>query len=248
MTAMLAASVIALASCLAAALCARAGVARLQPEFAWSPCRCSIASVAGGGFSLLFAILALKPGPSLCLEPPAAAAVMMICPFLSVAAYTDIESSWAPSELVAPICIYAAAIFLPPRHFAGFAAWAAPIFVGIALHCAGRLAWRLQCALRRPAIPPADCIALALPIGLFGMHGVSASAFAFMALALLAIRAVPAGLTPFRDRTACDGISSGAEFIRMPERVPFLSVSFPIILLGLLVSAAFGFPPADACG
>ena len=60
MTAMLAGNVIALTSCLAAALCARAGVARLQPKFAWSSCRCSIASFAGGGFSLLFAILALK--------------------------------------------------------------------------------------------------------------------------------------------------------------------------------------------
>lgn len=245
---MLAGSVIALTSCLAATLCARAGVARLQPEYDWSPCRCLIASLAGGGFSLLFAILALKPGPSLCLEATAAAAVMMICPFLSVAAYTDIESSWAPSELIAPICIYAAVIFLSSRHFAGFAAWAAPIFVGIALHCAARLAWCLQCALRRPAIPPADCIALALPIGLFGMHGVSASAFAFMALTLLAIRAVPAEWNPFRDWTARDGFSSGAKFIRMPERVPFLSISFPVILLGLLASAAFEFPPADACG
>ena len=248
MTAMLAGSAIGLTSCLAATLCARAGVARLQPAFAWSSCRCSIASFAGGGFSLLFAVLALKSCSSLCLEPPVAAAVMLICPFLSVAAYTDIESSWAPSELMIPICIYAAVIFSPPRHFAEFTAWAAAIFVGIALHCAARLAWRLQCALRRPAIPPADCIALAPPIGLFGMHGVSASAFAFMALTLLAMRAVPAGLNPFRDRTARDGIPSGVNFIRMPERVPFLSVSFPIILLGLLVSAAFGFPPADACG
>ena len=245
---MLAGSVIALTSCLAATLCARAGVARLQPAFAWSPCRYFIASFAGGGFSLLFADLALKPGSSLCLEPSVAAAVMTICPFLSVAAYTDIESSWAPSELMVPICIYAAAIFLPSRHVAELAAWAVPVFVGIALHGAARLAWRLQCALRQPAIPPADCIALALPVGLFGMHGVSASAFAFMALTLLAIRAVPAGLNPFRPRTASAGIPSCANFIRTPERVPFLSVSFPIILLGLLASATFGFPPADACG
>ena len=248
LTAMLAGSVIALTSCLAATLCARAGVDRLQPALARSSCRCSIASFAGGGFSLLFAVLALKSDTSPCLEPSAAAAVMMICPFLSVAAYTDIESSWAPSELMVPICIYAAVIFLPPRHVAELAAWSAPVFVGIALLWSARLAWRLQCALRRPAIPPADCIALALPVGLFGMHGVSASAFAFMALALLAIRAFPAGLSPFRGRTACDGFSSGAKFIRMPERVPFLSISFPIILLGLLASAAFGFPPADACG
>ena len=246
MSVMLAGSAIALTSCLIAARCARAGVARLQPAFAWSSRRCLIAAFAGGGFSLLLAFLASKPGTSLCLEVPTAVAAMMICPFLSVAAYADIESSWAPTELTGPICIYAAVIFLSPRHMTEFPAWAVSICAGIALHFAAHLAWRLQCALKRPAIPPADCIALALPIALFGMHGVSASVFALTALALLALRLVPAGLKPFRDR-ACRGIPSGTEFIRMSERVPFLSVSFPIILLALPVSAAFGFPPADAC-
>ena len=235
-------------SCLIATLCARTGVARLQPAFAWNSCSCLIASFAGGGVSLLFTVLALKSESSFCLEVPAAAAVMMICPFLSVAACTDIQSSWAPSELMVPICIYAAVIFLPPRHFAEFAAWTASICAGVALLCAAQLTWRLQCALRRPAIPPADSIALALPIGLFGMHGVSASAFALMALTLFAIRSVPAGLNPFRIQTACTGYATGMKFIHLSGRVPFLAISLPIILLGLLVSAAFGFPPADACG
>lgn len=247
MSAMLAGSVIALISCLIATLCARAGVARLQPAFSWNSSRCLIASVAGGGFSILFMVLVLESGSSFCLEPPAAAAVIVICPFLSIAACTDIESSWAPSELMVPICIYAAVIFMSLQHLAELTAWAAAIFGGIALHCAARLAWCFQCVLKRPAIPPADCVALALPVGLFGMHCIAASAFALMALALLAMRTVPAGLNPFRDRTPCNGISSGIKLVRVAERVPFLSISFPILLLCLIVSAAFGFPPADAC-
>lgn len=248
MSAMLAASAVTLASCLFATHCARAGVARLQPAYAWGSCRCLTASLAGGGFSLLFTALASKFGPSFCLEPSAAAAVMMICPFLSVAAYTDFESSWAPFELMAPICAMAAAVILSPNHLPKLSAWAASIFVGIALYCAAHLAWRVQCVLKRPAIPPADCIALALPVSLFGMHSTAAGAYAAAALALLAMRIVPAGLKPFPDGTACRWISSGQKFGGMAERVPLLSVLFPILLLGLIASTAFGFPPADACG
>ena len=247
MSALLAAGLIASASCLFAAYCAQAGVARLQPAYAWGSRHCLAASLAGGGFSLLFAVLASEFGPSFCLEPSAAAAVMIICPFLSVAAYTDFETSWAPSELMVPTCVFAAAVVLPPSHPANVVAWAASLVVGIALYCAAHLAWRLQCALKRPAVPPADCIALALPIGMFGMHGVAAGAYAMAALALLAMRIVPAGLNPFLDRIACRGISSGRKFGSMAERVPLLSILFPILLLGLIVSAAFGFPPADAC-
>ena len=246
MSAMLAASAVTLASCLFATYCARAGVARLQPAYVWGSCRCLTASLAGGGVSMLFTVLASEFGSAFCLEPSAAAAVMMICPFLSVAAYTDLESSWAPSELMAPICAFAAAVILSPNHLAQFTAWAAPVFVGIALYCAAQLAWRFQCALKRPAIPPADCIALALPVALFGMHSVAAGAYAAAALALLAIRVVPAGWKPFRDRTGCRVISSGQKFGGRAERVPLLSVLFPILLLGLTVSAALGFPPADA--
>ena len=248
MSALLAAGLIASASCLFAAYCAHAGVARLQPAYAWSRCRCMAASLAGGGFSLVFTVLASEFGPSFCLEPSATTAVMIICPFLSVAAYTDFETSWAPSELMAPICAFVAAVILPPNHPAKLTAWAASIFVGIALYFAAQLAWRLQCALKRPAVPPADCIALAMPIGMFGMHGVGAGAYAMAALALLAMRIVPAGLNPFLDRIACRGTSSGRKFGSMAERVPLLSILFPILLLGLIVSAAFGFPPADACG
>ena len=248
MSAMLAASAVTLASCLFATHCARAGVARLQPAYAWGSCRCLAASLSGGGVSLLFTVLASEPGLSSCLEPSAAAAVMMICPFLSVAAYTDLESSWAPSELMVPICAMAAAVTLSPNHLPKLSAWAASIFAGIALYCTAHLAWRIQCALKRPAIPPADCIALALPVSLFGMHSAAAGAYAAAALALLAMLIVPAGLNPFRDRTEFRRISPGQKFGSTAERVPLLSILFPILLLGLIASAAFGFPPADACG
>ncbi len=85
-----------------------------------------------------------------------------LCALLATAALADWKTSWAPTELMLPICLLAgacaAATAGPYESSLGFSAAA-----GGTLFAAAWGLWTIQIAAGWPILPPADAVSLALP-------------------------------------------------------------------------------------
>lgn len=211
-----------LAACACAAACALAGLWRLDPGARIRSAGLAVSSLSGGVCAgAIFAFAGASPAWS-CADPAAVAGVMLLCPFLAVAAYTDFVSGWAPEELSVPICVFLGAVSAPGFCSAGTAA---AVGMGLIVLCACRLAWRIQCRFGIAAVPPADGLAILAPIALFGLDAFAAAHYAIVALILAAIRSLP----PVRQVLSSEDMASG-------RAIRFLPVSLPVTLMLLVAS------------
>ncbi|MCY3879282.1 MAG: hypothetical protein OXF74_08900 [Rhodobacteraceae bacterium] len=143
-------------------------------------------------------------------------AAIALYALLAAAAFIDWRTGWAPTELMLPLT--ASAFWF----FSTESAWLALAVGSGSLACAWCL-WAAQRAFGAVWIPPADCIALALPLLLFQSGAGAVAAYALIALIL-------GGFAAGGDRLGR---------VMLPgRRVTFLAISLPVVMFGSLLEAA----------
>ena len=162
------------------------------------------------------------------------AATAFLCSMLAAAALIDWKSAWAPTELILPICLLAgvcaaAAAGLSRMPF-GF-----NLVSGGALFAAAWGLWAVQNSLRLPILPPADAVALALPVILLSSAEIQAAFYLALSAALILV-----WLSQRR----------GHSSILLPDRrIPLLAAAFPALIFCMWAEALLfqsGIGPVSA--
>ena len=157
------------------------------------------------------------------------AAVSAFCSLAAVSALVDARTSWAPIELVLPLCI--AATLAGSSDIDGYG----PLLIlGTVIFLASRTIWEVQSWLGRRHLPPADLVALTCPILLLGSGAASLSVYCILLAALLVIRCAP------RARVGHCIQLSFAWHMLSDRRIALLGLANPILLLCLLVFGVDG--------
>ena len=197
-------------------LCAHMGLRRLAPDTSISGYETPAAASAGALCGCAAAHLSQNG------EVQSAAAVALFG-FLAVSAVVDWRTAWAPTELALPVCIAAGFCAGPDGN--GLAVLVlSSVAIGGGLFLSAWAFLALQARRGRIWFPPADAIALALPLILFETNLAKAALYFAVALALR-------GAGSLRVRRP-EGSSGG---IALPEgRVALLAVVYPALVAGLL--------------
>ncbi len=153
-----------------------------------------------------------------------------------MAGLVDIDTAWAPRELMLPICT-AAGVVAATGQGPGWPAGAAGAAAGLLLYPAMQVAWRLQVATGMRAVPPADAAVLCLPVMLFGLGAISTLCYASIGAA-----AMLAGLAGGQER-----LTEAARSLSLANGRPIalVGVFAPVLTLTLLAEIIFlsGGPP-----
>ena len=160
---------------------------------------------------------------------------ILLIGFLAVSGYVDSRTAWAPSELIIPICLLSG---MASPGAETYGSWTG-LITGVSLWLAARIGWRVQVVAGRPWLPPADLVALVLPILLFGISGISAACFAAL-MVLLGLARVNRvrNLLP-GDPDALDEAAVGRGFgDRKP--VALLGLAAPVLIAAMLADLAPG--------
>ena len=211
---------------------ARVGMRRLDAArtIGWS--RLLLVSSFGAVLGCALHILALEIGGEEAVSSPVSIALIGL---LAVSGYVDSRSAWAPSELIVPICLMSGMASSVAESLGSLIG----LLTGFALWLAARIAWRVQIGAGRPWLPPADLVAMVLPILLFGASGISAACFAALMILL--------GLARFNrlldllpgDPKALDEAAVGRGFgNRKP--VALLGLAAPVLIAAMLADLAPG--------
>ena len=199
------------------AWCAQRGLRRLAPDVSLSGAELHAAAAAGA----LGGLAAARVSQS---DDILSGATVILCGFLAAAAIVDWRTSWAPTELVLPICIAAGLCAgAETDGLPGLILSSAAVGGGVFLS-----AWALfllQARAGQVWFPPADTIALAMPLFLLQTNLAKAAQLLAVAAVLLAVKWFPA---------QCRGSGSGR--LALPEgRVALLAVACPVFVTGMLV-------------
>ncbi len=198
------------------AWCARRGLRRLAPDASMSAFEIPAAASAGAFCGFAAAHLALNG------EVQSVAAVVL-CGFLAASAVVDWRTAWAPTELALPVCI--AAGFCAGPEGNGLAALVlSSVAIGGGLFLSAWAFLPLQARAGRIWIPPADAIALALPLILFETNLAKAMLYSAVTVVLL-------GAKHLRVKRP----ESGSGGVALPEgKVALLAVAYPALVAGML--------------
>ena len=103
---------------------------------------------------------------------------------LMIAGMVDLDTAWAPRELMIPICA-AAGVVSPLGHGPEWPVQAAGMAAGLLLYPAMQLVWHLQDVTGMRAVPPADAAMFCLPAILFGFGVMSILCYASICAAAM---------------------------------------------------------------
>lgn len=132
---------------------------------------------------------------------------------LLIAALIDAKTTWAPTEIILPICILAPTALLHSQvSLNGLI-----LLSGIMLFAAVWGFWLLQNWLGTPILPPADAAALSLPMIVFKESEPIALYFFLLAVFLILIKLVGHRIKRIR-------------FFLESGKFPLLALAFPILL------------------
>ncbi len=149
---------------------------------------------------------------------------------LMLGAWIDRVSAWAPDILMMPFCF---AIFLVSPEINNLYQAGAAIGFGTALFLVCIALWVPQELFDLKFAPPADLMALAAPIVLFGISKETAVIFAATSvLLLLALKSNRFAALLSRPEAVADG-ARDVEFTQK-KAVTFLTVIFPVIFVALV--------------
>ena len=143
---------------------------------------------------------------------------------LLAAGRLDQCTCWAPNELTVPICCLAVAMSngCTSSSLSGLGIC---IAAGLFLYLVALLVWQLQVLARRPVMPPADMIALMMPVVLFGMNQISGVFYLLLFMSLLLVQKCrPIWLAMF---------GMNGEFMSR-NRIPLLGMVYPLVVLFML--------------
>jgi hypothetical protein len=157
--------------------------------------------------------------------------MIMLGGLLSLGAWIDRISAWAPDIIMLPFCV---AIFLLAPEVDGLRSFAAALGFGVALFLSGILLWIPQDAFDKRFAPPADLIAIAAPFVLFRISYETAMIFSATSVCLLTAMKSPTIAAVFSRPEAVQDGASELSFGNEPA-VTFLSVIFPITLIAVVV-------------
>ena len=176
--------------------------------------------------------------PAAWLDRSSLNAVMHLCfgVVLACAAWVDRQSAWAPDGLVLPICLLAGSLSEP---LAVLSAEAYRLLAGLALYLLAQLAWFLQCRWRRPALPPPDLIALALPLFVFGPNPSALGVYGAFVITVAAVRLSPAIWGIFGNRQILD-LTAQSIGLRADRPIAFLAIALPLMAIAQSAGAYFG--------
>lgn len=184
------------------------------------------------GVGCALPVVVLRGWSATPLDGFAAGLFVMLCSLLALGASIDRMSAFAPDTIVVSTTIAAVLVGIGPQSAFGVILCliiaAAIVFASIGL-------WNLQERFDRPILPPADTIAMVLPMVLFGFDLMVSAAYLAIAVILLAIRhnetvarrfSVPEAVADALGET---GLGDG-------PAVTLLSIVYPVILATLLLS------------
>ena len=201
------------------AWCAQRGLRRLAPNAALSDFELAAASSAGAFCGFAAAHIGQNSGHL-------SAATVFLCGFLGAAAYVDWRTGWAPTELVAPVCI--ATGFCAGTDGNGISVlFLSSAAIGGGLFSSAWALFALQARAGQIWFPPADAIALAIPLILFETHLAKAALFVAVAAVLLGVK-----------HLHTDGHDGRPGRVALPDgKVALLAVAHPALLFGMLAEA-----------
>ncbi|MCY4261439.1 MAG: hypothetical protein OXC91_14395 [Rhodobacteraceae bacterium] len=208
---------VAIASVFAVKWLASRGLARLAGDRKHGESICLTLWAGSGSLAgLLCCIFLMWPGIEFNLQ------LIFCIPYMTLlmtAAYIDLTSFWAPLELMLPIAglTFILASGCMANTTAGLLQGTA---TGILLYLAAWLAWHCQGHLRCLLLPPADTLALLMPLILFGAHLASGIYYLMLSIGLLAL-----WLVASRGRTVAQSPDAAFRFI------PLLALAFPLTAL-----------------
>lgn len=198
------------------AWCAQRGLRRLAPDVSMSGFAIPAAASAGAFCGLAAAHLTQNGDVQ-------SAAAVVLCGFLAASAAVDWRTAWAPTELVLPACI--AAGFCAGADGNGLAVLVlSSVAIGGGLFLSAWAFLALQARAGRIWFPPADAIALAIPLILFETDLAKAMLYFAVAVALLGAK----HLRVKRPKRGSGGVA-------LPEgKVALLAVAYPALVVGML--------------
>jgi len=158
--------------------------------------------------------------------------IIALCSLLSLGAWIDRISAWAPDIIILPFCI---AVFLLAPEVVDYRTAAAAVSFGVAMFLCGILLWIPQESFDKRFAPPADLIAIAAPFVLFRLNYETAAIFAVTSIFLLgALKSRTIARIFSRPEAVADGTADTA--LGDSPAVTFLSVIFPITLIAIVAN------------
>ena len=149
------------------------------------------------------------------------------------AAVVDYCSAWAPVELMIPVCLVGGMVGLWDAHSPA-SSLCLGAGSGCLLYLIARLAWTAQTLARILVLPPADAIALLLPILLFG--NMRATALSYVALTCLLMFMRMAGTFHFlAGSSRALGSVEAVTATTSGRAVTLVAIAFPLWIAVLLV-------------
>lgn len=159
--------------------------------------------------------------------------LIMLGGILGLGAWIDRQSAYAPDGIMLPFCLIIA--FIAPLQFSG----SEPIvelslraLIAFGLYIFGIVSWFPQEMSGVRIIPPADVMALAAPLLVFGISATLAMIYLVTSILLLLALKSEKVARIFSSKEAVDDGSSDVE-LKKGNAVTFLSVIFPVFLLAI---------------
>jgi hypothetical protein len=209
-----------------AGLTAAAGLSRLEPGHARYR-GCMLAALLGG---------LLVAGPVWAsVDPLTAVGFLLFGSFGLVLAWIDRETSWAPDPAVLGLAL-AVVLIAMPEDGPDFVRFGLALVLSFGLFAALQIGWLALQALRLE-MPPADLLALALPLLLFGLTPLAVLSWIVLVGALVWLKLFPAlrGVVTseaVRARFAAEGFGTAKS-----PALPLLALALPLFIL--MVNLAF---------
>lgn len=163
--------------------------------------------------------------------------IVALAALLALGAWIDRISAWAPDAIMLPLSM---ALFLVSPEISSLMGAGKAIGFGTLLFLGCILLWIVQDAVGYRFAPPADLVAIAAPIILFGMSMTTSAVFLAISILLLAAKKIPGVVAIFsRPEALADG-SADVVYNEDAKSVTFLSVSFPVLIIAQMIALATG--------
>lgn len=168
----------------------RHGLRRVDPSLAVDERSFLPSATMGAMIGACMHVIAVPSGIGAVMAQPMAVPLVSL---IAVAGHVDFRTTWAPSELMLPVCLAAGAVSPPLAEATALP----PLVPGLMLFAAAHIAWEIQLRIGRRCLPPADFIFLSLPAMLFGPSIIAAACYGSVA-AFLAFAGLPGVRSGFR--------------------------------------------------
>jgi len=168
-------------------------------------------------------------------------AELAICVFgglLMLAAWVDQRTAWAPDGIILPLMFGAAtaASLIGTLEVGPISAFG----IGLGIFLAAQLSWALQVVSGFRLLPPADLMALGLPLLLFGMTLYTPLAYLLLSLALFLALRGPEPLFRAMRGAAADAALQEAGLRGAGRSAPFLPMALGALFAALLLRLMLG--------